>query len=221
MVFTKDLLARVKEETDRKTVLSIYQSCLEARSYKIREAAADEIGAIATQLGGPVFMDLLSNAYIGLLKDNYADVKNTAIKQLAALAKILAREVFEQFFYPHITSLINDKTAGVLYESDVCLMHSETVAGVMVDLSAVFPELVAPELSTLMNNLIPQVRLLLLQRLDEIQLNEELVNRLVLESPMDGPLWRIREEIARHICCLLVATKDTPQQEAVNEMVSF
>ena len=114
MVFTKDLLARVKEETDRKTVLSIYQSCLEARSYKIREAAVTEIGAIATLLGGQAFMDLLANSYLALLKDNYADVKNNAVKQFAALAKIVSKETFEQHFYPHMKSLINDKSAGVL-----------------------------------------------------------------------------------------------------------
>lgn len=98
-------------------------------------------------------------------------------------------------------------------------MNRETVAGVIVDLGTVYPDLVEPSYTALLNNLTPQVRLLLLQRLNEIHLNEEMNRRLVLESSLEGPFWRIREEIARHMSYLLKATKDTPQQDAMNEIV--
>ena len=40
MSFTKELLQRCKDEGDRAKILTIFQNSLEARSYKVREAAA-------------------------------------------------------------------------------------------------------------------------------------------------------------------------------------
>lgn len=114
MVSIKDLLHRVKEEADHKVMLSIFQSCLEARSYKIREASVLEIGEVAKILGSTAFLELLMTSYLALLKDSYVDVKNNAIKQMTALAKILPRDVFEQQLFPIVSNLLTDK-AAVLY----------------------------------------------------------------------------------------------------------
>ena len=82
MSFTKELLHRCKDEGDRAKILTIFQNSLEARSYKVREAAALEVGAVATILGDAEFLRLLLEPYVELLKDNNSEVKKNAISQM-------------------------------------------------------------------------------------------------------------------------------------------
>ena len=95
----------------------------------------------------------------------------------------------------------------------------EQVAGVVVDLGKVYPNNVKPLFELLLNSPAPQVRLLLLRRLNEVTLNETLVSRVVLDENLDGPDWRVREEVAKHMAYLLSATKDTPQQDKLIDIV--
>lgn len=219
MSVTKVLLTRCKEESDKKTILTIFQNNLEARSYKIREAAALEIGSLAEILGQESFTSVLLEPFLKLFKDNNVDVKNNAVKQMTALAKCLPKETFTQQVFPHLTSLSSDKTAVITQDCISCLTCSEMIAGVIVDLSSIYPDIVEPIFRVLLEDPTPQVRLIFLQRLDEIQLNENLINRLVLDEALEGPAWRIREEIAKHMSCLLKATQDSPQQQALLNIV--
>lgn len=98
-------------------------------------------------------------------------------------------------------------------------MSSEMIANVIIDLSSIYPDIVEPIVRVLLEDPSPQVRLIFLQRLDEIQLNENLINRLVLDETLEGPAWRIREEIAKHMSHLLKATENTPQQQALLNIV--
>ena len=100
-------------------------------------------------------------------------------------------------------------------------MYSETIASVVVDLSIIYPDLVTPLITALLDDPLPQVHLIFLQRLNEIHLNEYLIRRLVLEESMEGPNWRVREEVAKHMACLLVAAKDTPQMALLLTIVSL
>ena len=60
MSFTKELLQRVTDESDRTKVLDIFRGNLGARSYKLREASALEVGAIAAIL---LFRDKVSELW--------------------------------------------------------------------------------------------------------------------------------------------------------------
>ena len=91
MNFTKELLVRVKEEVDRTKVLTLFQNSMESRSYKIREMAALEVGGVASVLGGEIFISQLLETYMSLLKDNNAEVRKNAIKQLTELSKFHKR----------------------------------------------------------------------------------------------------------------------------------
>lgn len=108
MSFTKELLQRCKDEGDRAKILTIFQNSLEARSYKVREAAALEVGAVATILGDAEFLRLLLEPYVELLKDNNSEVKKNAISQMTPLAKCLAKETFLQKLYQFLPSLATD-----------------------------------------------------------------------------------------------------------------
>ena len=113
MTVTKELLTRCKEENDKKTILTIFQNNLEARSYKIREAAALEIGSLASIMGQEAFITVLLEPFLKLFKDSYVDVKNNAIKQMTPLAKCLPKETFTQQVFPFLTTLSSDKTAMI------------------------------------------------------------------------------------------------------------
>ena len=96
---------------------------------------------------------------------------------------------------------------------------SEQIASVVIDLAPAFPEKTAALFDLLLTSPTPQVRLLLLRRLNEVTLNESLVRCVVLDESLDGPDWRVREEVAKHMACLLSATKDSPQQAKLLEIV--
>lgn len=96
---------------------------------------------------------------------------------------------------------------------------SEQVASVVVDLCQRFPEKVNPLFELLLKSPAPQVRLLILRRLDEIALNENLVNSVVLSENLEGPDWRVREEVAKHMAYLLSSTQGTPQLEKLIDIV--
>ena len=96
---------------------------------------------------------------------------------------------------------------------------SEQIASVVIDLAPAFPEKTAALFDLLLTSPTPQVRLLLLRRLNEVTLNESLVRCVVLDESLDGPDWRVREEVAEHMACLLSATKDSPQQAKLLEIV--
>lgn len=100
-------------------------------------------------------------------------------------------------------------------------MCSEQITGVVIDLSKLFPEKVASLFDLLLTSPTPQVRLLLLRRLNEVTLNESLVRRVVLDEGLDGPDWRVREEVAKHMAYLLNSTKGSPQQDKLIEIVSM
>lgn len=123
MPFTKDLLKRVVDENDRKTVLNIFHNNLEARSYKIREAATLEVTSITEILGSDVFCELLLEPFLKLFKDNNNDVKCTAIKQTPSLAKIIPKDVFAERVYPFLTGLAADRTPVITY----CHHHSKFI----------------------------------------------------------------------------------------------
>lgn len=108
MGFTKELLVRVKEEVDRTKVLTLFQSSMESRSYKIREMAALEVGPVANVLGGEVFMKQLLETYVNLLKDNNTEVRKNAIKQLSDLSKIVSQDIFLQKLFPFLPTLATD-----------------------------------------------------------------------------------------------------------------
>ena len=73
---------------------------------------------------------------------------------------------------------------------------SEQIASVVIDLAPAFPEKTAALFDLLLTSPTPQVRLLLLRRLNEVTLNESLVRCVVLDESLDGPDWRVREEVA-------------------------
>ena len=118
MSFTQELLQRTKDDSDRTRILTIFQNNLEARSYKVREAAALEVGAIASILGGDAFVSLLLEPYVGLLKDNNVEVRKNAIKQMTPLSKCLEKEVFLQKLYPFLPSLATDTNHEIASVSD-------------------------------------------------------------------------------------------------------
>ena len=97
---------------------------------------------------------------------------------------------------------------------------SEQITGVVIDLSKLFPDKVPPLFDLLLTSPTPQVRLLLLRRLNEVTLNETLVRRVVLDEGLDGPDWRVREEVAKHMAYLLSATRESEQQGKLLEIVS-
>ena len=115
MSVTKELLTRCKEETDKKTILTIFQNNLEARSYKIREAAALEIGSLASIMGQEAFSTVLLEPFLKLFKDSYVDVQNNALKHMPPLPKSLSKETFTQQVFPFLTTLSSDKTAMITY----------------------------------------------------------------------------------------------------------
>ena len=93
------------------------------------------------------------------------------------------------------------------------------MTSVVIDIGPIFPDKVSALFDLLLQAPSPEVRLLLLRRLDEVALTPALVNRVVLEESLDGPDWRVREEVAKHMACLLSATKDSPQQAKLLEIV--
>ena len=206
--FTKELLQRLKEEADRAKVLALFQNAMESRSYKIREAAALEVGAVAKILGSAAFSQQLLETFVNLLKDNNTEVKKNAIKQLTPLSAVLPREAFLSKLFPFISTLATDTNAAI----------TEQIASVVIDLAPAFPEKTAALFDLLLTSPTPQVRLLLLRRLNEVTLNESLVRCVVLDESLDGPDWRVREEVAKHMACLLSATKDSPQQAKLLEI---
>lgn len=113
MSFTKELLQRLKEDSDRAKVLSLFQNAMESRSYKIREAAALEVGAVAGILGSAAFSQQLLETFLNLLKDNNAEVKKNAIKQLTPLSKVLPRDAFLSKLFPFVSTLATDTNAAI------------------------------------------------------------------------------------------------------------
>lgn len=113
MSFTKELLQRLKEDSDRAKVLSLFQNAMESRSYKIREAAALEVGAVAGILGSAVFSQQLLETFLNLLKDNNVEVKKNAIKQLTPLSKVLPRDAFLSKLFPFVSTLATDTNAAI------------------------------------------------------------------------------------------------------------
>ena len=101
------------------------------------------------------------------------------------------------------------------------MSSSEQVASVVVDLCKLFPEKVNPLFELLLKSPAPQVRLLILRRLDEVALNESLVSSVVLTENLDGPDWRVREEVAKHMAYLLASTQGTPQLEKLIDIVAM
>lgn len=122
MSFTKDLLKRVVDENDRKTILNIFHNNLEARSYKIREAATLEVASIAEILGSSVFCELLLESFLKLFKDNNNDVKCGAIKQTTLLAKIIPQDVFTDRVFPFLMTLSTDRTPTITYYHMICFI---------------------------------------------------------------------------------------------------
>ncbi|KAK8804943.1 hypothetical protein WA171_006908 [Blastocystis sp. BT1] len=208
MNFTKELLVRVKEEVDRTKVLTLFQNSMESRSYKIREMAALEVGGVASVLGGEIFISQLLETYMSLLKDNNAEVRKNAIKQLTELSKVIPQEIFLQKLFPFLPTLATDNSPVI----------TEQITGVVIDLSKLFPDKVATLFDLLLTSPTPQVRLLLLRRLNEVTLNETLVRRVVLDEGLDGPDWRVREEVAKHMAYLLSSTQGSPQQDKLIEI---
>ena len=203
MSFTKELLQRVTDESDRTKVLDIFRGNLGARSYKLREASALEVGAIAAILQTAKFCELLLEPYLALFKDNYMEVRKNAIKQISALAACLEQSVFLEKIFTFLAPLAAETNPVI----------TEQVASVVVDLCKLFPEKVNPLFELLLKSPAPQVRLLILRRLDEVALNESLVSSVVLTENLDGPDWRVREEVAKHMAYLLASTQGTPQLE--------
>lgn len=95
----------------------------------------------------------------------------------------------------------------------------EQIASVVIDLGCVLPDKVSALFDLLLASPSPEVRLLLLRRLDEVTLTQSLVSRVVLDESLDGPDWRVREEVAKHMAYLLSATKDTDQQARLLDIV--
>ena len=105
MSFTKELLLRVKDEAERMKILTIFRNNLEARSYKLREASALEVGSVAEILKTDMFSNLLLDPYLELLKDSNTEVRKNAIKQMSALATCLDSKVFLDKIYVVLPSL--------------------------------------------------------------------------------------------------------------------
>lgn len=99
------------------------------------------------------------------------------------------------------------------------MTRREQIASVVIDLGCVLPDKVNALFDLLLASPSPEVRLLLLRRLDEVTLTQSLVSRVVLDESLDGPDWRVREEVAKHMAYLLSATKDTDQQARLLDIV--
>lgn len=153
-------------------------------------------------------MKQLLETYVNLLKDNNTEVRKNAIKQLSDLSKIVSQDIFLQKLFPFLPTLATDSNP----------MITEQITGVVIDLSKLFPDKVPPLFDLLLTSPTPQVRLLLLRRLNEVTLNETLVRRVVLDEGLDGPDWRVREEVAKHMAYLLSATRESEQQGKLLEI---
>ena len=94
-------------------MLALFQNAMESRSYKIREAAALEEGAVAKILGSAAFSQQLLETFVNLLKDNNTEVKKNAIKQLTPLSAVLPREAFLSKLFPFISTLATDTNAAI------------------------------------------------------------------------------------------------------------
>ena len=115
MSFTKELLQRVTDEADRTKVLDIFRNNLGARSYKLREASALEVGAIAEILKTEKFCELLIESYLALFKDNYMEVRKNAIKQISALAVCLDQTVFLEKIFTFLSPLAAETNPVITY----------------------------------------------------------------------------------------------------------
>ena len=175
---------------------------------------------MASVLGGEIFISQLLETYMSLLKDNNAEVRKNAIKQLTELSKVIPQEIFLQKLFPFLPTLATDNSPVITYCHDMIMKCSEQITGVVIDLSKLFPDKVATLFDLLLTSPTPQVRLLLLRRLNEVTLNETLVRRVVLDEGLDGPDWRVREEVAKHMAYLLSSTQGSPQQDKLIEIVS-
>ena len=116
MSFTKELLQRVTDESDRTKVLDIFRGNLGARSYKLREASALEVGAIAAILQTAKFCELLLEPYLALFKDNYMEVRKNAIKQISALATCLEQSVFLEKIFTFLAPLAAETNPVITYQ---------------------------------------------------------------------------------------------------------
>ena len=96
----------------------------------------------------------------------------------------------------------------------------ESVAGVIIDLISMYPKEMEPLLDKLLTSPTPAVRLLLLKRLDEIKLTESIIQKVILSESLDGPDWRVRDEVANHMAYLLKATNGTEMQLRLLDIVS-
>ena len=94
MSFTPILLSRVKDESDRLTIIALFKNALELPSYRVREAACQQVGAVAKVLGSDLFVKELGDAFVRILKDTNMDVLKSAVKQLTTLSEVVEKEVF-------------------------------------------------------------------------------------------------------------------------------
>ena len=84
---------------------------------------------------------------------------------------------------------------------------------------ASFPDEMAALFPLLLTNHNSQVRLIILRRLNEITLTEEQIKQIVLDEKLDGSDWRVREEVARHMDCLLKYTETNVLKERLLSIV--
>ena len=94
MSFTPILLSRVKDDSNRTTVLALFKNALELPSYRVREAACQQIGPVSKVLGGDLFMKELGEVFVRMMKDSHVDVLKSAVKQLTMLSEVVEKEVF-------------------------------------------------------------------------------------------------------------------------------
>lgn len=108
MSFTKELLHRCKDEGDRAKILTIFQNSLEARSYKVREAAALEVGAVADHSGRRGVSAPAAGAVRGAAEGQQQRGEEERDQPDDAAAKCLAKESFLQKLYQFLPSLATD-----------------------------------------------------------------------------------------------------------------
>lgn len=111
------LLSRTKIDSDRAKVISLFRTAMESRSFHVREAAAMQVGAVATILGEAVFLQELKEVFMTMLKDTYSDVRQNAVKQLVELSKVVERSVFSSQFMDFLPTLAVD-TTQIVYVND-------------------------------------------------------------------------------------------------------
>ena len=98
MSFTPILLSRVKDDSDRTTIITLFRSALEHLSPRVREAACLQVGPVAKVLGSDLFMKELGDVFVRILKDSNMDVLKSAVKQLVILSEVVEKEEFTNKF---------------------------------------------------------------------------------------------------------------------------